>query len=74
MDEIQDMNRDGELPNIGCDVCDWEGPVARSHDYRHRYYTHTVMVDGSVFRGKTCSMRTKPKRTGLLTKLKQLLL
>lgn len=47
----------------GCPVCDWEGEIARTHDYTHEYYTHVVIKDGEMFKGKTCSMRTKPKQS-----------
>lgn len=47
----------------GCPCCDWSGEVARTHDYTHRYYTHVIIRDGEIFQGKTCSQRTKPKRS-----------
>lgn len=45
----------------GCPVCDWDGEVATTHDYTHEYHTHVVVRDGELFRGPTCSMRTRPR-------------
>lgn len=53
----------------GCPVCDWEGDVATTHDSTHVYYTHTIVENGELFRGKTCSMRTKPKKKGFIGRI-----
>lgn len=53
----------------GCPVCDWEGEIAQTHDRSHRYYTHVVVEDGELFRGRTCSERTRPKKPGLLARI-----
>lgn len=53
----------------GCPVCGWSGEVARTCDYSHNYYTHIIVQDGEMFWGKTCSMRTRPERPSLLSRL-----
>jgi hypothetical protein len=50
----------------GCPVCDWDGQVAETHDHNHRYYTHVVVKDGELLKGRTCSERTRPKKRGLV--------
>lgn len=54
----------------GCPVCNWSGEVAHTHDYTHQYYTHVIVNNGEVFKGKTCSERTRPKR-GLIEQLRR---
>jgi len=56
----------------GCPVCDWDGKVAATHDYDHEYYTHLIIEDGEMFRGKTCSRRTRPRR-GALAKIRSII-
>lgn len=51
----------------GCGVCEWEGDVAVTNDSSHVYYTHVIVRDGEMFKGKTCSRRTKPKSGGPLS-------
>lgn len=53
----------------GCEVCDWDGEVAVTHDYTHEYYTHVIVKDGEVFKGKTCSKRTRKKKPTLFQRL-----
>jgi hypothetical protein len=53
----------------GCPVCDWDGEVAQTHDYDHRYYTHVIIKNGEMFRGKTCSERTQPRKPGLVERV-----
>lgn len=53
----------------GCPVCGYEGEVAVTHDYDHEYFTHVRIHEGEVFRGSTCSRRTRPASPGLLTRL-----
>lgn len=54
----------------GCPVCDWDGEVARTHDYRHAYYTHIIVTgDGDMFKGPTCTEPTRPPRNGLVSRV-----
>jgi len=53
----------------GCPVCGWDGEVAVTSDYEHEYYTHVITKDGEMFRGSTCSMRTRPQRKRLIDEL-----
>lgn len=54
------------MSDDGCPVCDWDGEVARQHDRSHRYYTHVIVKDGELFKGRTCSERTRPKKQSLV--------
>jgi hypothetical protein len=53
----------------GCPECDWGGEVAVTHDYDHVYHTHVIVRDGEVFRGSTCSRRTRPKKKGIMARV-----
>jgi hypothetical protein len=54
----------------GCRVCEWDGEVAETHDRSHRYYTHVIVKNGEVLKGRTCSERTRPRAPTLLQRLK----
>jgi len=53
----------------GCPSCDWDGEVAVTHDRTHRYYTHVIVEDGEMFKGRTCSERIRPRKPGLVERV-----
>lgn len=53
-----------------CPVCGWQHGVAVTHDSTHTYFTHTIVVEGELLRGSTCSER-HTERTGLLERLRR---
>lgn len=57
----------------GCPSCDWGGEVAVTHDRTHRYYTHVIVKDGEVFKGRTCSERTRPIKRGLVERVVEIM-
>jgi len=66
---MTDDHSDGPLGG-GCPLCDWQGTVTITHDRDHEYYTHLIVRDGEVFKGTTCSRRTRPRRPGLVARLR----
>jgi hypothetical protein len=62
-----------ETNQSGCPNCDWGGEVAVTHDHTHRYYTHVIVEHGEVFKGRTCSQRTRPKKRGLVGRVADIL-
>jgi len=53
----------------GCGVCEWNGGVTVTHDRTHEYYTHVTVIEGEIFKGRTCSRRTTPQEKGLIGRL-----
>lgn len=53
----------------GCPSCDWGGEVVVTHDRTHRYYTHVIVEDGELFKGRMCSERTRSKKSGLVERV-----
>jgi len=53
----------------GCPICDWSGEVAITSDRSHEYYTHVVLMEGEMLRGRTCSMRTRERSPPPLDRL-----
>lgn len=47
----------------GCPECDWDGEVAETHTRTVQSYTHVVVIDSEIFRGKTCTKRVTDKES-----------
>lgn len=47
----------------GCPFCAWSGEIAETHDRSHSYATHVIVKGGEMFVGRTCSRRTRPRRS-----------
>lgn len=56
----------------GCPICEWDREIAVSHDRTHKYYTHVAVIDGELLKGRTCSMRTTPKKKSITSRIRNL--
>lgn len=55
--------------NGGCPVCSWDGEIAYTNNYKYQMYTHVVVRNGHLHRGKTC--RVRKREPSFLTRLLQ---